>query len=319
MGAELNKLNKLAQDAAASVIAPASYAAEERLERGLARLGEFGLTAVLGSAATKRGPAYFAGTHAERLADLHAAFTAQTSAVLAVRGGYGSNYLLSGLDLELISKHPKPFFAYSDITGIQLHLLDRIGLPAFHGPMVAADFGVDNGVHAASLNAALNGERYSLSAAEGLRSLRDGVAEGILYGGCISIIIAMLGTPYEPETEGKLLFLEDVGAKPYQIDRMLWQLRAAGKLKGVKGILFGEMLDCVQPGERERIGSAQGGALDEVILRCLADFDGPIAIGLRSGHVTRENVTLTLGAQARLNAASSAATLDILEGVVLRG
>jgi muramoyltetrapeptide carboxypeptidase len=319
MGAELNKLNKLAHGAAVSVIAPASYAAEERLERGLKQLGEFGLTGVLGSAATKRGPAYFAGTHAERLADLHAAFAAETSAAFSVRGGYGSNYLLSGLELELISKHPKPFFAYSDLTGIQLHLLDRIGLPAFHGPMVAADFGIENGVHAASFKAALNGENYSLSAGEGLRPLRDGVAEGVLYGGCLSIIVAMLGTPFEPETEGKLLFLEDVGAKPYQLDRMLWQLRAAGKLKDVKGLIFGEMLDCVAPGDSERIGSAQGGALDEVILRCLADFDGPIAIGLRSGHVTRENVTLTLGAQARLTTAGGAATLEILEGVVSHG
>ncbi len=314
MGAELNKLNKLARGSTVSVIAPASYAADEKLTRGLAQLKEFGLTGALGSATTNRGPAYFAGTHAERLADLHAAFAADTSAVFTVRGGYGSNYLLSGLQLELISKHPKPFFAYSDLIGIQLHLLDRIGLPAFHGPMVAADFSVENGVHAASFNAALNGESYSLGTAEGLRPLRDGVAEGILYGGCLSIIVAMLGTPFEPQTEDKLLFLEDVGAKPYQIDRMLWQLRAAGKLKGVKGIIFGEMLDCVTPGDSERVGSVQGGALDEVVLRCLADFDGPIAIGLRSGHVTRENVTLTFGAQARLTAAGNA-TLEILEGV----
>ena len=319
MGAELNKLNKFTSGAAVSVIAPASYAADEKLQRGLKQLSEFGLTGVLGSAATQRGPAYFAGTHAERLADLHAAFAADTSAVFSVRGGYGSNYLLSGLELELISKHPKPFFAYSDLSGIQLHLLDRIGLPAFHGPMVAADFGVENGIHAASFKAALSGESYSIGQAEGLRALRDGVAEGVLYGGCLSIIVAMLGTPYEPQTEDKLLFLEDVGAKPYQIDRMLWQLRTAGKLKDVKGIIFGEMLDCVAPGDSERIGSVQGGALDEVIRRCLNDFDGPIAIGLRSGHVTHENVTLTLGAQARLTTASGAATLEILEGVVSQG
>lgn len=308
-------LNKVEQGSAVSVIAPASFAAEERLESGLRRLGEFGFTGELGNATKKRGPAYFAGTHAERLADFHAAFVAQTSAVFAVRGGYGSNYLLSGLDLDHISKHPKPFFAYSDLTAVQLHLLDRIGLPAFHGPMVAADFGVENGIHAASLKAALSGQGYSLGRAEGLRPLRDGVAEGILYGGCLSIITAMLGTAYEPHTEGKLLFLEDVGAKPYQLDRMIWQLRAAGKLNGVKGIIFGEMLDCVNPGEAERVGSAEGGALEEMILRCIDDFEGPIAIGLRSGHVTRENVTLTFGVRARLSSSSAITTLDILEGV----
>jgi muramoyltetrapeptide carboxypeptidase len=133
--------------------------------------------------------------------------------------------------------------------------------------------------------------------AEGLRLLRPSAdaqpVRGILYGGCLSILLAMLGTAFEPQTEGKLLFLEDVGTKPYQIDRMLWQLKQAEKLDGVKGIIFGEMLDCASPGARPDL-------LDEVILNALDDFDGPIAIGLRSGHVSRANVTLTLGVAAEL-------------------
>ncbi len=316
MSSPLLKVGKIGPGSAVSVIAPASYPAEERLAAGLASLHEFGLTGVPGSFTNSRGPAYFAGSHGGRLADFHAAFAAETVAILAVRGGYGSNYLLSGLDLEVVRKNPKPFFAYSDLTGIQLHLLDRIGLPAFHGPMVAADFGVENGVHAASFLATVSGELYGVGIAEGLRVLRGGNADGILYGGCLSIITAMLGTPYEPETEGKLLFLEDVGSKPYQVDRMLWQLRAAGKLRGVKAIVFGEMLDCVPPGSGERVGSTEGGALEEVVLRCLDDFAGPIAIGLRSGHVTRQNVTLTFGVRARLNCNGDGARLDFLESAV---
>jgi muramoyltetrapeptide carboxypeptidase len=106
-------------------------------------------------------------------------------------------------------------------------------------------------------------------------------------------LTALLGTAYEPQTEGKLLFLEDVSAKPFQIDRMLWQLKQSEKLDGVKGIIFGEMLDCVSPGARPEL-------LEEVILNALDDFDGPIMIGLRSGHVSRGNVTLTLGVGAEL-------------------
>jgi muramoyltetrapeptide carboxypeptidase len=132
-----------------------------------------------------------------------------------------------------------------------------------------------------------------VGAAEGLRTLRRGQARGTLYGGCLSILVALLGTTFEPQTEGKLLFLEDVNAKPYQIDRMLWQLREAGKLEGVTGVIFGEMLDCVSPDSSAEL-------LDEVILRAFEDIAGPIAIGLRSGHVSRQNVTLTFGVKAEL-------------------
>jgi muramoyltetrapeptide carboxypeptidase len=290
----LLKPTALAAGASVSVIAPASFAKPERVERGLDALRVLGLAPHLGEHAQTSGPLYFAGTPAQRLADLHAAFASEsTGAVMCLRGGYGSNYLLDGLDLKLIASHPKPFFAYSDLTGVQLRLLDKIGLPAFHGPMVAADFYLEDGVHLPSFQSALSGEPCSIGTTEGLRALKPGNAEGILYGGCLSILVSLLGTDFEPQTEGKLLFLEDVGAKPYQIDRMLWQLRQAGKLDGVRGIVFGEMLDCVSPG-------AQPELLEETILSALGGFEGPIAIGLRSGHVSRQNVTLTFGVRASL-------------------
>jgi muramoyltetrapeptide carboxypeptidase len=185
-----------------------------------------------------------------------------------------------------------------------LRLLDEIGLAAFHGPMLAADFYRDDGVHGVSLQAALKGEAYSLAANEGLRPLKSGSARGILYGGCLSILVSLIGTPWEPRTEGTLLFLEDVGVKPYQIDRMLWQLREAGKLDGVTGIVFGEMLDCVSPGASPEL-------LEEAILSALAGFEGPIALGLRSGHVSRSNVTLRFGMEAQLMV-SGEVRLDLL-------
>jgi len=307
----LLKLPAVQPGAGIGVIASASFAQPERVDRGLEALRALGFAPRLGQHALRRGPLFFAGTAQERLSDLNAAFLDKnTSAVMCLRGGYGSNYLLDGLDLELIRKHPKPFFAYSDLTGVQLRLLDQLGLPVFHGPMAAADFYLEDGVHLASFRAALAGEPYSVGAAEGLRALKLGSVRGILYGGCLSILVSLLGTSYEPQTEGKLLFLEDTNVKPYQVDRMVWQLRQAGKLEGVRGIVFGEMLDCASPG-------ASANLLDEVILRVLEGFAGPIVIGLRSGHVSHGNVTLTLGVEAELRTTDEA-ELRLLQPAVAR-
>lgn len=305
----LSRPAAVAEDAGISIIAPASFARKERVLCGMKALRALGFSPNNADNMAERGPIYFAGTVNQRLADLHAAFADErTSAVICLRGGYGSNYLLEGLDLKQIARNPKPFFGYSDLTGLQLLLLDKVGLPAFHGPMLAADFFLEDGVHIESFRAALAGRPYSVGKKEGLRTLRAGSARGVLYGGCLSILVSLLGTPWEPQTEGKVLFLEDVGAKPYQVDRMIWQLRHAGKLKGVRGILFGEMLDCASK-------DAAPDLLEDAILSALEDFKGPIAIGLRSGHVSRENVTLTFGVRAELHAGNQA-RLDLLEPAV---
>lgn len=280
--------------ATVAVIAPASSARVERLEAGISALRDLEYRVIEGRHLRGRAPQYFSGTLEERLQDLHAAFADPAiAAIICSRGGYGSNYLLEHLDLELIRQNPKPFFAYSDLSVMQTWLLDKAGLVSFHGPMAAADFYREGGVHHASFNAAISGGMASLGAAEGLRTLRPGTASGALYGGCLSMIVSSLGTPFAAETEGKLLFLEDVNVKPYQIDRMLRQLVLAGKLDGVKGIVFGEMQDCSLP-------HGEGGQLEAVLLRVLDRFEGPIGFGLRSGHVARSNVTLLFGIEAQL-------------------
>jgi muramoyltetrapeptide carboxypeptidase len=284
----------VAPDARVAVIAPASSSKPERLARGIEALRARGYDAEFGKHAQGRQSPYFSGTAEQRLADLHAAFAdAEVQAIFCTRGGYGSNYLLEDIDLDLIRDNPKPLFGYSDMTAVQTWLLDELGLVSFHGPMVAADFAVDDGVHDTSFDAALDGDSVMASAAEGLRILRPGRAQGVMYGGCLSILTASLGTRFAPQTEGKLLFLEDVGAKPYQVDRMLRQMVLAGKFDGVSGFVFGEMLECVSPGTGPEL-------LEQVILRVLDWFDGPIAIGLRSGHVSRSNVTLPFGIEAEL-------------------
>jgi len=277
------------------IVAPASNAQAARLAEGAAALIARGYTVSFGEHAQGRHAPYFSASAHARLADLHAAFAdPAVDIIMCTRGGYGSNYLLEGLDLELIRSHPKPFFAYSDLTAVQTWLIDRTDLVAFHGPMLAADFYRPGGVDEASFADALRGELLTFDASHGLRTLRAGQAAGTLYGGCLTLLTASLGTPYAPQTEGKLLFIEDVGTKPYQVDRMLRQLRLAGKLEGVPGIVFGEMLDCVSPG-------ASPGLLEDAILGALDVFPGPIAIGLRSGHVTCANVTLPLNIEAELD------------------
>ncbi len=308
MTATILKPPAVGAGATVAVVAPASSAKCERLDAGIAALRGLGFGVVEGEHLRGRS-SYFSGTARERLDDLHAAFADPgVAAIVASRGGYGANYLLDGLDLGLIREHPKPFFAYSDLTVVQTWLLDSIGLVSFHGPMAAADFCREGGAHLPSFDAAIGGGRISVGAAEGLRTLRPGAATGTLYGGCLSMIVSALGTPFAARTEGKLLFLEDVNVKPYQVDRMLRQMTLAGKLEGAKGIVFGEMQECASAdGER--------GEFEAMLLRVLERFDGPIGIGLRSGHVSRSNVTLPFGIEARLELRDGAAgaSLELLE------
>jgi len=234
-------------------------------------------------------------------------------AIVCARGGYGANYLLEELDLEKIKAHPKIFVGYSDLTTLLTYFSDGTGLITFHGPMVAKDWvHDDDGVDLISWQAALAGTAAwepALGAGSGAKGLVEGTAEGILYGGCLSILVASLGTPYEIRTEGTILFLEDVAAKPFQIDRMLMQLKLAGKLDGVQGIVFGEMRDCVQTAN-------QGYTLEEVVLRVVGDLGVPVAYGVRSGHVTAGNITLPIGVRAGLTVRDGQVRLKILEAAV---
>ncbi len=293
-----------------AVVAPASSADPQRITRGIEALRALGYDAVAAEHLYGRQSPYFSGTPEERLADLHRAFAdPDVGAIVCARGGYGSNYLLAGIDLDLIRVHPKPFLAYSDVTVLQTRLLDQIGLVAFHGPMAAADFSVDNGVHLPSFQSALSGGLVQVGPEQGIRVLRHGRACGVVHGGCLSILTSMLGTPYAPQTEGKLLFVEDQSEKPYRIDRMLRQMILAGKFEGVRGFIFGEMLGCDR-------GVTDPRLLDQVILDVLCDFDVPIAIGLRSGHVSGGNVTLPLGIEAELTLDSDEPLLRYLEPAV---
>jgi muramoyltetrapeptide carboxypeptidase len=175
--------------------------------------------------------------------------------------------------------------------------------------MVAKDWAHD-GLDLNSWKAALTGSAsWDAAASSGAKGLAEGSGDGILYGGCLSILVASLGTPYEIRTEGTILFLEDVAAKPFQIDRMLMQLKLSGQFDGVKGIVFGEMRDCVQ-------GPNQEYSLEEIVLRVVGDLGVPVVYGLRSGHVTSGNITLPFGIRAALTVRDGQVNLKILETAV---
>ena len=291
------------------IVAPASNIKRELLEKGCEALRQLGYKPFYFESIVEQD-LYFAGSADRRARELEEMFVREdVRAILCARGGYGANYLLPKLDPGKIVAHPKIFVGYSDITTLLTCFADSAGFVTFHGPMVTKDFALADGVDLASWEAAttgLAGWGADTGNGSGVIGLVDGAAEGILYGGCLSLLVAALGTPHDIRTAGTILFMEDVNAKPYQVDRMLMQLKLAGKLNNVKGIVFGEMLDCVQTHD-------QAYTLQQVVLRIVGELGIPVAWGLRSGHVTRKNITLPIGVRASLSVKGSEVQLKILE------
>jgi muramoyltetrapeptide carboxypeptidase len=293
------------------IVAPASSFKRDEFEAGCQALRQMGYNPVYNQSIFDCD-LYFAGSAERRAREIEAMFLRDdVKAILCARGGYGSNYLLPMLDVKKLAAKPKIFVGYSDLTSLLTYFCDVGGLVTFHGPMVAKDFAKLDGVDLKSWQNALSGlENWQLAfgSGSGVKALVQGQrsAEGVLYGGCLSMLVASLGTPYEIQTDGTILFIEDIATKPYQIDRMLMHLKLAGKFAGVRGIIFGEMLDCVQT-------QNQGYTLEEVVMRVVGDLGVPVAYGLRSGHVSRQNIILPLGVRAALNVGSAGVTLDILE------
>jgi muramoyltetrapeptide carboxypeptidase len=293
------------------IVAPASNIKRELLEAGCDSLRAAGYEPFYFASILERD-LYFAGSVERRVRELEEMFVRDDiRAIVCARGGYGSNYLLPAIDLAMVVAHPKIFVGYSDLTTLLTWFADKTNLVTFHGPMVAKDFAVTDGVDLESWRYALSGEvEWEISSSSGAKPLVPGEADGILYGGCLSMLVAALGTPYDIHTAGTILFIEDLAAKPYQIDRMLMQLKLAGKLNGVRGIVFGEMIDCRQ-------SSTQDYTLEEVVLRVLGDLGIPVAFGLRSGHVSRANITLPIGVRAKLEVGGEV-KLRILEAATER-
>jgi muramoyltetrapeptide carboxypeptidase len=291
------------------IVAPASYFKREDFEAGCATLRKMGYSPVYDESIFGRD-LYFAGSVERRVRELESMFQRDdVKAIICARGGYGSNYLLPALDIRKIAAHPKVFIGYSDNTSLLTYFCDAANLVTFHGPMVAKDFAQEDGVDVGSWQAALGGRQdwsFDFDSNSGVQALVPGSGEGVLYGGCLSMLVESLGTAYEISTDNTILFIEDIAAKPYQVDRMLMHLKLAGKLKMVRGIIFGEMLDCRQSPNQDY-------TLEEVVMRVVGTLGIPVAYGLRSGHVSQQNITLPLGVRVALNVGMDSVALEILE------
>jgi muramoyltetrapeptide carboxypeptidase len=277
-----------------AVIAPASSISRELLEAGCQRLRQLGYVATYSDSILDE-ELYFAGSAERRTAELNEMFARKdVQAVICARGGYGTNYLLPRLDLDAIRAHPKIFMGYSDITSLLTYISDACEVVTYHGPMVTKDFAVANDVALRQMRYPMDGSSLDVSSGAALNERTCGSAEGMLYGGCLSMLVASLGTPYEINTGNTVLFIEDIAAKPFQVDRMLMQLKLAGKFDSVRAIVFGVMQECVQSAE-------QAYTLQEVIARVLGGLEVPIGYGFNSGHVPRQpNLALPIGQQVRV-------------------
>jgi muramoyltetrapeptide carboxypeptidase len=295
-----------------AVAAPAGPVDAERLEKGVAELRSLGLEVRVADGVLDRD-AFTAGAAEKRLAQLHGLLADdEVRAIVCARGGAGTVHLLPRLDRELVLAHPKLVVGYSDVTALHL-ALGRLGVASLHGPMVARELAAgEPGYDRDSLWHGLTGEGEPWSSGpDVLVPARDGRAEGILRGGCLSLLAASVGTPWGLATAGEptILFVEDMDEAPYRIDRMLRQLVAAGALDGVAGVVLGKMKGC-------RPGPGEGYTLEGVVLRALDPVDVPVAIGLPSGHAASPCVTLPLGVRASLDCHGSTARLVVLEPAV---
>jgi muramoyltetrapeptide carboxypeptidase len=271
------------------IVAPAAVSDALAVDASVRLLERAGYHVWLGDSAFRR-TGYLAGTDQERRDDLVDAFRdPSVRAIFCTRGGYGSGRLLPLLAAALRVDEPKIFVGYSDLTFLLTYMTQQCDMVAFHGPMIS-DFETRPQA-LPQLLALLGGDRagWNLS---GETILEPGTAEGVLTGGCLSAVVAALGTPYAIETEGKILFLEDVNEKPFRVDRMLTQLRQAGKLDGVAGVMFGEMAGC-SADPKESVSVA------DVIGQHFANGAHPVVLGIPSGHGAG-TATLPMGLRVRL-------------------
>ena len=301
---------------AIGIVAPAGPVNRERIDRALARLQARGFrTKTYGDIYRSRG--YLAGDDETRANELMAAFAdPETAAVWCARGGYGVMRLLDRIDFEVIRQNPTVFIGFSDITALHVAIGQQTGLVTFHGPNVQDGFGKPDDMPAAN-EAALWGTilanpqavdeagfSYDITGVEGatLRPLRGGVATGPLTGGNLAVLCGLLGTPFEIQTAGHILFLEDISERPYRIDRYLMQLRLAGKLQDVAGVLLGDFsYDEADPAAYAADVSA---LLDEFF----AQLNAPVLAGFPAGH-DPINLALPIGGQFQLDADNQQVTL----------
>lgn len=275
-------------------VAPAGPADPGLVERGRSLLESWGLRVRLGRHAFAGDVSGFlAADDAARLGDLHEAVAdPDIASVVSLRGGWGCQRLLDRLDWGLVAAHPKALVGFSDITALHVGWRQRAGLVSFHGPPLAWNDARLGETGAESLRAALFGAPQPRIEGVGLR---PGTATGVLAGGNVSVLAALCGTPWQLDAAGAVVLLEDVGERPYRLDRALTQLRQAGALHGAVGLAVGELVQCEETRPEVRSASAL-----EVVTAHAGELGLPAAARLPLGHGPAQR-TVPLGALATVH------------------
>ena len=301
-------------------VTPASSVEREPMELACTRLEETGFRVqVPDDLYRRRG--YLAGTDEVRARELMAAFCdPRVKAILPGRGGYGITRILDQLDYAAIRANPKILIGYSDLTALHIAIQNKAGLITFHGPMAAGGLGSENNLTPFSaeyfwraiLRSAYLDDAgkptplgYHIDVPQSvaqLRTLRPGVARGRLTGGNLALIVAVMGTEYEIDTKGRILFIEDIDERPYRIDRCLSQLKLADKLNGVAGVILGQFTGC------DPLEGKPSLTLDEVFDDYFGGLDVPVIANFPAGHVD-DNATLPMGGLVELDAHRGRLTL----------
>lgn len=276
------------------VIAPASNLKAEMLEAGLLELESLGFKTRVADGILKRDR-YTAGSATRRAEELRSMLRDDTvSAIFCARGGYGSGHLLSLVDEAEIRSHPKILCGASDVTML-LAAFQKAGVVGFHGPMVATTLRQGGAVYDRGLliRMLVEGEAVDFPM-EGCSVLHAGSAEGRLTGGCLSLVVSTLGTPWEIDTSDAILVLEDANCRPYEVDRMLTHLRQSGKFDRLRGCVVGEMLGCTQHPDQDY-------TIEDLFRDALRDLNVPVLFGFPTGHSSKPNAIVPFGVQARLS------------------
>lgn len=285
------------------IVAPAGFMPIEKMQACIETLDAWGFTVEMGATTHSHSENYFAGTDEERLADLQAMLdNPDIKAILCARGGYGMSRIIDDLNFKRFRKNPKWIIGYSDITVLHCHLYTEYDIASMHAPMAAAfNDGVEGNPFIQSIKDALEGKPAHYYCAPHAFN-RLGEAEGELVGGNLTLLAHLIGTASDFKTKHKILFLEDVGEYLYNIDRMFVQLKRAGKLDRLEGLIIGGFTDTK---DTER---PFGRTAYELIYEHLKDYDYPVCFGFPVSH-SKENYALKVGMDYKLQVMDSGVIL----------
>jgi len=314
--------HKLKANDFVGLVTPASplFEAHRTLLEANEKLSVLGFRTKTGKNVFKKN-GYLAGSIQERIDDLHSMFEDdQVKAIMTIRGGYGSGQLLPHLNYGLIRSNPKIFIGYSDITSLLLGIHRKTGLVTFHGPVAISTFA--DYTRKYFLRTLMEPKavgliddapfEQNLQQSNRIWTVKPGQSQGLLTGGNLTLMAATLGTPYEIDTKDRIIFIEEIGEEPYDLDRLLNHMKQAGKFKNCRGVFFDQLKDITPASYRPAFNNSL--SVEEVIKDVFKEYDFPVCVGLSVGHI-KDKPTLPIGIKILLDADKG--RISLLEPAVL--